>query len=124
MAASKEVDIRPQGRVVVTYEIPARLQKTARGITVTSIGIAELTPLDEIEAAKRSRGDTTRLAFELAMQSFAEVNGRPVSAGDGGVETAWTQVGPKIRNLVMTAYSELNQAGGSDVQDFLGSRKG
>ncbi len=122
--AAKEVDIRPQGRIVVTYDVPARLQKTARGLVVTTIGIAELTPMDEIEAAKRSRGDTTRLAFELAMQCFAEVNGKPISLGDGGVETAWLAVGPKIRNLVMSAYSELNQAGGTDVQDFLGSRKG
>lgn len=122
--AKQEIDIRPQGRVVVTYEIPANLQKTSRGVIVTSIGVAELTSLDEIEAAKRSRGDTTRLAFELAMQCLAEVNGKAVSMGDGGVETAWLAIGPKLRNLVMSAYSEINQAGGDDLKGFLGSRKG
>lgn len=121
---AKEIDVRPQGRVVFTYAIPADLQKTSRGVVVTTIGVAELTPLDEIEAAKRSRGDTTRLAFELAMQSFAEVNGKAVSLSDGSAESNWTAIGPKLRNLVMTAYSEVNQAGGEAVVGFLASRKG
>ena len=121
---AQDVELRPAGRVVVEFEIPANLQKTSRGLVVTTIGVAELTPLDEIESAKRARGDTSRLAFELALQSLATVNGKPVSLGDGSAEGAWLAMGPKLRNLVMTAYGELNSAGNADVTGFLKSRKG
>lgn len=122
--AAKEIDVRPKGRAVFTYTIPESLRQTNSGVVVTSIGIAELTPMDEIDAAKASRGDATRLAFELAMRSLAEVNGKAVSLGDGSAENAWLSIGPKLRNLAMAAYSEINQAGEGSVSSFLKSRGG
>lgn len=121
---AKEIDIKPSARTVYTYDVPPLLQKTSKGVIVKTIGVAELQPLDEIEATKRARGDAARLAFELALQSLATVNGTPVSLGDGSAETAWTSLGPKLRNLVMSAYAENNQAGQNDLVGFLASRKG
>jgi len=107
-----------KARPVYTYDIPAPL---ANGIT--SIGIVELTTQEELMAAKRAAGDTHRLAYELTMQSLAEVNGSPVKLMDGSADKAFNDMGPKVRQLVMQAYGRLHGPEDSIVEGFLGSQK-
>ena len=115
--------IATSNRVVHVFDVPETLQKTSRGLVITNIGVAELTPMDEQSAAQRARGDGHRLAFELALASLASVNGRAVSLANGSAEEAWTAMGPKLRNLVMTAFGELNGAGQEAAASFLKSGK-
>jgi hypothetical protein len=65
---------KPRQRPVYQFEVPEQL---ANG--VTSVGLVELSADEEIMATKRSRGDTMRLAYELAKQALVEVNGAKVA---------------------------------------------
>jgi hypothetical protein len=56
-------------------------------------------------------------------QSIREINGRPVSLVDGSVDVAWVKMHPKVRTLVMRAYSNHNNATDEDMNVFLKSRR-
>lgn len=115
--------IEAEKSVVFTYEIPKSLQKTQSGRVFTTVGIRELRPLDEIAAAERCGGNAIRLAFELAFEALTEVNGKPVDRGGGGAEKDWRDMGPKLRNLVLTAYNAEFSVDKDDTDAFLKSRK-
>lgn len=110
---------KKQPRVVHTFNVPESLHKHG----ITSLGIHELTPRDEQIAAKRSGGDSNRLAYGLALQALAEVNGKPVSTGDGTAEAAVNGMHPKIRNLMLMAYAEIHNTDEEATKDFLASRQ-
>lgn len=104
-------------RPVYVYNLPA----SVAGV-ISSIGIVELTANEELMAAKRAAGDTHRLAYELALQSLAEVNGNPVALKDGSADKAFNDMGPKVRQLLMQAYAKIHGPEDSVVADFLQSQ--
>lgn len=105
-------------RPIFEFDIPEPL---ADGIK--KVGLIELTADEELQATRRSRGDTHRLAYELAKQSLSEVNGEKVGLANGSVDKAWNDMSPKIRNLVLTAYAELHAPPENAAEAFLKSRK-
>lgn len=122
---------RPQ-REIYEYEIPEELAPyaavTPQGAPPTygpfkTIGMKLLTPLEEKTGAARCNGDPMRLAYELSLVSLAEINGRAVQGHDGSQERAYFEMHPKIRALVMQAYSELSVPEESASQSFLKSRR-
>lgn len=107
-------------RPVHTFNVPESL---AASTGVKSVGMVELNALDELQAAKKAKGDAMRLAYELAKSALVEVNGEKLSAGDGSLESAWLRMNPKVRNLVLAAYGELHSPPDGSVDDFLKSRQ-
>lgn len=105
-------------RTIYTYTVPKKL-----GTSTNTIGMVELTADDELAATKRARGDATQLAFELTKQSLVQVNGIDVGLGDGSVDAAFNKMSPKVRNLVMHAYAQLNAPGDGDAESFLASQE-
>jgi hypothetical protein len=109
---------KSSSRPVFVYDMPEGVIDT-----IKSVGLVELTAEEELTATKRSRGDHMRLAYELAKQCLVEVNGAPVSLGDGSADKVWGSMGPKARNLVLTAYAEMHAPAEDMAQLFLKSRK-
>ena len=105
-------------RPVYEYDVPARF---ANGIT--SIGVIKLTSQEELMAAKRAHNDSHKLAYELALQSLAEINGQRVSLADGTADTAFKDMDPQVRQLVLQAYADQHVPEEADVRDFRASRR-
>lgn len=116
-ALNPEAAPTKRSRPVHTYKLPKRL---ANGIQ--TIGMVLLTPDEEIQANKRARGDNAKLAFELMKQSIAEINEKPVSLADGSIDEAWQKMESPVRQLIASAYSELNKVEEEDEESFLKSR--
>jgi len=104
-------------------EIPVELRVAGGDETITSIGIVELTPQEEMMAARRAGNDPTSLAFELWKQSLAEVNGKRCTLGDGTTDIWVAQFRSAVRTLAMTAYGEVNTPTQKEVGSFLKSRR-
>lgn len=106
-------------RPVYTYQIPAKLAAEAE---VSSVGIIHLTAAEELAAAKRAGGtDAMRLAQELAKACLHGLNGKTLSPVNNEKEAAWHKLHPKIRSLVLQAYSKLHAPESEDVESFLSS---
>lgn len=106
-------------RVVNEFDVPRELC----GRDGATIGVVELTPDEELMASRRSGGDQMALAIELAKGALAEVDGKPVTLGDGTTDTAWNQFPAAVRALVVTAYAEVNTPSQKVVQGFIKSRR-
>jgi hypothetical protein len=106
------------GRAVYVYTVGDDIHPE-----IKAVGLVELTAEDEIAATRRARGDQIRLAFELAKQSLAEVDGKRVSLGDGTADRAWNRLGARLRNLVLQAFTEIHTPDEKATDTFRASRK-
>lgn len=102
--------------------------KTINYGSIRVIGQKLLTPLEEAIGVQRARGDSVRLAFELAQLSLAFVideNGEEhrVLTHDGSQAQLWGELHPKIRTLVMMAYGEDATPTTKASDSFLASRR-
>lgn len=113
--------LHPQhaARPVYIYTIPESLGLESP----KSVSLRELTANEELDAAKRARGDAFKTANELVKSSLIEVDEKPVSIGDGSADIAWNQMPAKVRNLVLDAYQEIHVPPQGASSDFRKSRK-
>jgi hypothetical protein len=102
-------------RQVYVFTVPPKI---GGGEWVT-LGIVELSPSDVNDATKRCSGDPLKLGQEMPKQSLAEVNGKPVSFGDGSIDATWNKMPAKVRGLVTVAYGKVNSATEEQTADFL-----
>lgn len=129
-------------RVIHEYDLP---REVAAESGYGAVGVVILTAQEEIDATRRSRGDAIRLGFELPkaclrvvypMNAEAQAGtdeqpgterelGRPKRVGheDGSLEEAWEKIGPKGRQLIMTAYADLHTPSDGGAASFLKSRR-
>lgn len=107
-------------RPIHTFDVPEALAAVSG---IKSVGMVELNALDEMQAAKKAKGDAMRLAYELSKAALVEVNGEKLSAADGSLESAWLRMNPKVRSLVLAAYGDLHSPPDGSVDDFLKSRQ-
>jgi len=110
----------PKARLIHLYEVPPEL---AEGSGVTSIGLVELTAAEELMAAKRVKGESLNLAYELVKQSLAEVSGKPVTLADGSADEAWASFGAKLRHVLLQAWGDLHKAPAEAEELFFKSRR-
>jgi hypothetical protein len=101
-----------------TYKIPSQI---AEATGTASVGLVELTAMEEMQATKKAGTDTMRIAFELAKSSLVEMNGKPLSRANGEHDSAWQNMHPKIRSLVLQAYTKIHQPESDEVEGFLES---
>lgn len=71
------------------------------------ITLGSLTPAMELEAANRSKGDPTSMAFHMARLSIQSVNGDPVSQSDGLDEWLWAALDQGGRQLVVGMFAKI-----------------
>lgn len=118
-AAAKIAELsKVKPRVKYEYTVPPSVSED-----IKTFAIHELTSDDELMATKRSRNEVARLAYELAKASLAEVNGKPVSLGDGSADKAWDDMPPKLRSFVTQAYAECHVPSDEETADFRKSRR-
>ncbi len=109
---------KSNARPIYRYTIPESL---ANGIE--EVGLIQLTSNEELRATKRARNDAHSMVYELAKQSLIEVNGDPLKESDGSVDTAWKNMSPPVRSLVIMAYNKLHTPEEDDLSDFLKSQQ-
>jgi len=110
-------------RALHVYRIPTSCQCEIPGFgVIKEIGLRELTPDDEMMAAQRSRNNNYRTAHELSKACLAQVNGTNVSLADGSSDAVWNAMPPKLRTLVVTAYTEIHVPSEDDAAVFTKSR--
>lgn len=130
-AATPGLEDRTPARVFIDYEIPADLYpdcKTMDFGELRTITMKLLTPLEEKTAVGRCRGDNLRMAYELAEAAIASVTNAEgqehrVQSHDGTLNMLMAQMHPRLRALVMQAYSEDAVPSGKQSSGFLKSRK-
>jgi hypothetical protein len=110
---------RSRPRTSYTFKIPSALQADCGGIK--EITMVELTAHEELLATKRSQQDPIRLAQELSRESFRYCDGLELSTANETSDIAWSKLGPKGRQLVMTAYARTHAPKNEELSDFLDS---
>ena len=106
-------------RPTYTYQVPPKLAAESE---VASVTLVHLTAAEEIGAAKKAGGtDAMRLAQELAKACLWGINGKTLSHANSEKEIAWHKLHPKLRSLVLQAYSRLHAPESEDVESFLSS---
>lgn len=111
--------VRPT-RALYLFDVPKALSDA---VGVSQVGMVELTAEEELMATKRAQGDAFRLAYELAKESLRSIDGRAVGAADGTADVAWSKMGAKLRQLVMSAYNLLHSPKQEEQAGFLASRQ-
>ena len=117
-AIREKIEAAKAVRPVYVYEIPASL-----GDEVKTIGLVQLTAHEEMMCAKRSNGDTFKMAYEQLKEALVEVNGETVKIADGSADAAFGKMSPPVRQLLMTAHAKLHAPPEEAVEDFLASRQ-
>lgn len=111
----------PPKRAKHVFEVPARI---AKDTGIANITVVELTCEEELMATRRAGGDTIRLSFELAKECLREVNGKPMSTGDGSADAFWNASHvTKVRTLIIGAYNKINSPSVDENDAFLKSYK-
>jgi hypothetical protein len=106
-------------RPTYTYRVPNKLAAESE---VESVTLVHLTAAEELAAAKRAGGtDALRLGSELAKAALHGLNGKTLSHANSEKEIAWHKLHPKLRSLVLQAYSKLHAPETEDVESFLSS---
>jgi hypothetical protein len=82
----------------------------------------ELNLEDQRRAFQRAGGDANRAADELTLQMIRAVDGSPVDwtseSSPHHPRRIWSDMGPKIRNLMHRLYTATHVLGDAEVQDF------
>ncbi len=107
-------------RALHLFDVPKSI---GEAIGVQQVGLVELTAEEELMATKRAQGDAFRLAYELAKEALRSIDGRVLTAADGSTDVAWSKMGAKLRQLVMSAYNVLHSPKQEEQASFLGSRQ-
>jgi hypothetical protein len=117
---------------------------------IRCISLRHLTPLEEKIAIGRARGESLGFAFELSKLAIAEVSNaiepsdpdemggpeaRPAAADgsepnvhviadrDGSRDQVWSQLHPKLRQLVMEGYAAMAAPSSTASDSFTKSRR-
>lgn len=114
-----KVNEKAKMRPIFRFDVPEGLAKTTG---IKKLGLHQLTASEELMATKRARNDTHRLAYELAKQALVEIDGKPITLGDGSADTAWGDMHPKIRTLAVAAFGELHSPEEDEIAGFLKSQ--
>lgn len=95
---------------------------------IKTVSLKLLSPLEDKAAIARSKGEAIQLAFELAVQSISEVvsvDGQryPIVGHDGSMNLLQNDLHPKIRTLIIEAYSDIATPSNGERVTFIKSRR-
>ncbi len=106
-------------RQICTFTFPDDVKEVSGYATVS---IKELSPSDELRAARRAEQDPISLAFEMAKESVCASDQGPISTSDQSCDLFWVKIGPVGRNLVLQAYTAISSPTKTSTKSFLESR--
>lgn len=123
---------RTQRAAVFDYDVPdsdgLHDEVTRSFGSIRTITCKLLSPLEDKSAAQAGKGDMIITAYELAKRTIVEVTNEqgqrfPIQIYGGTADELWGQMHPKLRSLVVQAYSENASPQEATKDSFLGSRK-
>lgn len=124
MSLQEQLGQPPKQRPIHTFTFPKALQDQHG---VQSVGLRELTVEEDLMAIARSQVGGTmvsaRVAYERVKAALAEVNGAPVSLGDGTADKAFAEFPQPIRELVGAAYAKVSTVEEDLADAFLKSQQ-
>lgn len=71
------------------------------------VTLGSLTPAMELEAANRSKGEPTTMAFLMARMSIMEVDGDPLTSADGMDDFFWAALDQGGRQMVVAMFARI-----------------
>lgn len=125
MSLQEQLGQPAKQRPIHTFTFPKVLQDQ-HGIE--SVGLRELTVEEDLMAIARSQTVggaivSARVAYERVKAALAEVNGAPVSLGDGTTDKAFAEFPQPIRELVGAAYAKVSTVEEDLANAFLKSQQ-
>ncbi len=125
MQSAKTIDQQLDEQAARVAKRPTYLYDVPEGVDpqISEIGLVEVTAEEELMAAKAAGREEARIAYELVKRSLCSINGHPVSTVDGSADKAWDEMGAKLRQLVLGAYSEIHNPQDGAAAAFLKSRR-
>lgn len=118
-----QLDKKRAARPIYEYTLPAEFVALEDDYVKKSIGLVKLDMDEEIKATANIKGNQARLAYNFALLALVEVDGRPVNKGEGEEETILRNTDPVIRELILTAYTDMSTASEGATKKFLASKK-
>lgn len=115
MAAPK-VSSRPR----FTFKVPESARLFPED--PTSVTLVPVTIEEEQMALKTSEANKTPLGHELAKMSVVAANGKALDWAGGERDSFFGKCSPPVRQLLMTAWSNVNVPKKEIEDDFLASR--
>lgn len=119
-AFQNRIESERRARVVYEFDIPEDLRCDD---IQSTIGLVKLNGREEKAATKRSKGDSSQLAYELVKMSMREVDGRLINRGQHEEEKIWNAMDPKLRNLILAAYADLHTPEEDETENFIKGRR-
>lgn len=108
-----------QARQIYVYDVPEEVRVNG----ITSMGVRELTIEEEKMVYRRVGSDIAAAVSELSKQALCEINDQKVSLADGSTDKAYESFSPQLRQLIVTAYTETNNAKEETIKKFQASRR-
>jgi len=107
-------------RPMFEYTIPTTLR--GEGIP-EKISLCPLTAEQEIQASKVGGFNLMKSQYEATKRAIAEVDGKPAKFADGDVDALWNRMSPRLRALLITAYSKMTTASEEEDDSFFASEQ-
>jgi hypothetical protein len=117
-------------RVVHWFTLPQNMLADApemAGVRYARFGVIELTVQEEMTSARMAGQDAVTVGIRNVMMAVRYItdaqkgNQRELSLADESAETFWAKMSPKVRTLLLQAYSRVHAPPPSAAEDFLGS---
>lgn len=107
-------------RPVHTYTVPTSLRFEGGPI---QIGLQPLTAEQEITASKVAGFNLLKSQYEAVKRAIVEFDGKGANFADGQVDEFWDKCSPKLRALLLGAYSKITSASEEEEAGFFGSEQ-
>ena len=105
-----------------TYEYTIPVSLRGEGIP-GKIGMKPLTAEQEIQASKVGGFNLMKAQYEAVKRAVAELDGKPANFADGDVDKLWDVMSPRLRALLVSAYSKMTSASEEEESSFFASEK-
>lgn len=117
-------------RVVHWFSLPQNMLADApevAGVRYSRFGVIELTVQEEMVSAKMAGQDAIAVGIRNVMMAVRYItdsnkqNPRELSLADESAETFWAKISPKVRTLLLQAYTHVHAPPATAAEDFLKS---
>lgn len=117
----RESEWARQSRAVYRYSIPESLRGQQN--VPKKVGMIQLSADQELMASRVGKFDFTKAQYAATKLSIVEFDGRPVDQANAEVDKFWERVDPRVRALLVQAYTKLSSPTKEEEDAFFGSEE-
>lgn len=115
-----QIEEMQKARILRDFTVPETL-RAADPKLPTVITMKQLSAAEELMASKLGRNDYMAAQYAATKLSIVELDGKSVSLKDTALERFWEAASPKLRALLMTAYTTVSSPSKEEEDSFLKS---